>query len=225
VSLGKGGTFLVRRNKPMAKYHEPSTGQSSEWRTPLPIFTALDLKFKLDPCSPLSGPDFVPADKKYTVNDDGLMMPWDGLVFMNPPFGGRNGHVPWLVKFFAHGNGIAIVRAYTSSGWWHRYVVPRAELLLFPKGKTKFIRPDGSIGKEPGHGVVLIGAGDVACAALRRSELGWICTIERQPQAKTITTAPPRVRSDQGEAAVEIERRSSTSCDQLIDKAYPPFNR
>ena len=27
---------------------------------------------------------------------------------------------------------------------------PRAELLLFPRGKTKFVRPDGSIGKAPG---------------------------------------------------------------------------
>jgi hypothetical protein len=31
---------------------------------------------------------------------------------MNPPFGSRNGHVPWLRKFLDHGNGIAIVRAY-----------------------------------------------------------------------------------------------------------------
>jgi len=96
---------------------------------------------------------------------------------MNPPFGGRNGHVPWLVKFLDHGNGIAIVRAYTSSGWFHQHVVPRAELLCFPKGKTKFIRPDGSIGKEPGHGVVLIGMGDVACAALRRSGIGFCARI------------------------------------------------
>jgi len=36
-------------------------------------------------------------------------------------------------------------------------------------GQTKFIRPDGSVGKEPGTGIVLIGAGAVACAALRNS--------------------------------------------------------
>ncbi|UCL89307.1 DUF1073 domain-containing protein [Pseudomonas sp. HS-18] len=42
---------------------------------------------------------------------------------MNPPFGGRNGHVPWLEKFLAHGNGIAIVRAYTSAAWFHEHAV------------------------------------------------------------------------------------------------------
>ena len=90
---------------------------------------------------------------------------------MNPPFGGRNGHVPWLTKFLDHGNGVAIVRAYTSSAWFHEHAV-KAHAMLFPKGKTKFIRPDGSVGGSPGHGVVLLGMGEVATAAMQRSGLG-----------------------------------------------------
>ena len=153
--------------------HEPSIGASDDWFTPPEIFQALKLTFDLDPCSPGQG-HWVPARKVYTIADDGLSHLWAGLVFMNPPFGGREGHIPWLAKFLDHGNGIAIVRAYTSSGWFHRVVVPRAETLLFPKGKTKFIKPDGSIGGSPGHGVVLIGMGDVAGRALSQSALGWI---------------------------------------------------
>jgi hypothetical protein len=101
------------------------------------------------------------------------------LVFMDPPFGGRRGHVPWLEKFFAHGNGIALCAARTSADWFHNVVVPNAELLCFANGKNKFHRPDGSIGREPGTGIVLIGAGSVACAALRRSGLGVCMTIIR----------------------------------------------
>jgi DNA N-6-adenine-methyltransferase (Dam) len=152
--------------------HENSIGESDNWYTPPEIFEALGLMFDLDPCSPGVG-HWVPARMIYTKEDDGLAQPWFGLVFMNPPFGGRNGHVPWLRKFFAHGDGVAIVRAYTSSAWWHAEM-HKAELLLFPKGKTKFIRPDGSIGKCPGHGIVLIGAGAVACDALKASGLGMI---------------------------------------------------
>jgi hypothetical protein len=85
----------------------------------------------------------------HTEQDDGLHQPWEGLVFMNPPFGGRNGHIPWLRKFLEHANGIAIVRAYTPSAWFHRWAI-KAEMMLFPKGKTKFVRPDGSIGRTPG---------------------------------------------------------------------------
>ena len=151
--------------------HEPSIGLSDDWYTPPEIFSALGLTFDLDPCSP--GPEhWVPARAIYTKDDDGLRQPWTGLVFMNPPFGGRFGHLPWLEKFLAHGNGIAVVRAYTSSSWWHDYAV-RAEAMLFPRGKTKFIRPDGSVGRAPGHGIVLLGMGAVANAALARSGLGW----------------------------------------------------
>ena len=60
------------------------------------------------------------------------MQQWHGTVFMNPPFGGRNGHVPWLERFLDHGDGIAIVRAYTSAGWFHDFAV-RAETMLFPR--------------------------------------------------------------------------------------------
>lgn len=151
--------------------HEPSIGQSDEWYTPREIFAALRLTFDLDPCSPGLN-HWVPARMVYTEADDGLRQAWRGLVFMNPPFGGRFGHVPWLRKFLAHANGIAVVRAYTSSSWWHDYAV-RAETMLFPRGKTKFIRPDGTVGKAPGHGIVLLGMGDVANAALARSGLGW----------------------------------------------------
>jgi hypothetical protein len=150
--------------------HEPSIGQSDDWYTPPNIFAALGLTFDLDPCSP--GPKhWVPARNIFTKENDGLAEPWRGMVFVNPPFGGRHGHVPWLVKFLDHGNGIAIVRAYTSSDWWHEHML-RAEAILFPAGKTKFIRPDGSVGKSPGHGVALVGMGEVACAALARSGLG-----------------------------------------------------
>ena len=157
--------------------HEPCTGASDDWYTPPEIFAALGLTFDLDPCSP--GPDhWVPARKVYTIDDDGLKQPWSGLVFVNMPFGGRFGHVPWLLKFFDHGNGIAIVRAYTSSSWWHDHM-PRAECIVFPRGKTKFIRPDGTVGKSPGHGIVLVGMGAVAREALISSRLGMFWDRQR----------------------------------------------
>lgn len=167
--------------------HEPSTGNSDDWYTPPAVFDALGLTFDLDPCSPGPG-HWVPARSIYTKADDGLARDWSGLVFMNPPFGGREGHIPWLNKFLDHGNGIAVVRAYTSSDWFHRIVVPRAETIMFPRGKTQFIpspeleaelqrkaaaKGEGRIWRNaPGHGVVFIGMGSVANAALRDSGLG-----------------------------------------------------
>jgi len=155
----------------MAEF-ENSVGETDEWYTPPSLFKALGVEFDLDPCSPGVG-HWVPAKKIYTKSDDGLQSDWSGFVFMNPPFGGRNGHVPWLVKFLRHGNGIAIVRAYTSSGWFHRYAT-MADAMLFPRGKTKFIRPDGSVGKAPGHGIVLLAMGVKGVGALKNCGLGFL---------------------------------------------------
>jgi hypothetical protein len=150
--------------------HEPNRGASDDWYTPPHIFDALGLIFDLDVASP--GPDhWVPARQVFTQADDGLAQPWQGLVWMNPPFGGRNGQVPWLRKFIAHGNGIGLVAARTSAGWFHDWM-PQMHALLFPKGKTQFIRPDGSVGTSPGTGVVLFAMGQTACDALMRSGLG-----------------------------------------------------
>jgi len=151
--------------------HENCIGESDEWYTPPFIFEALKCRFDLDPCSPGVG-HWVPADQVYTKADNGLIQPWQGFVFMNPPFGGRNGHVPWLRRFLTHGNGIAIVRAYTSAAWFHDVAI-HADAMLFPRGKTKFIRPDGSVGKAPGAGIVLLAKGEQACKALKSSGLGY----------------------------------------------------
>lgn len=174
--------------------HESSIGNSDDWYTPREYFAAMGLIFDIDPCSP--GPDhWVPARMVYTKADDGLKLPWRGLAYVNPPFGGRFGQVPWLEKFFDHANGVALVRAYTSSSWWHD-MMPRAHGILFPRGKTQFIRGTpmvsirrsgetvhheaGTAGKSPGHGVALVGMGALACAALKNSGLGmyWDRSIE-----------------------------------------------
>ena len=164
--------------------HEPCIGATSEWLTPPELFKALDLVFDLDPAHPVADAlCFVPCHKFYTIEDDGLKQPWQingdrrTLVWGNFPFGRRRGQVPWLYRFFEHNYGIALVAARTSADWFCEVVVPHAQLLCFPYGKTKFYRPDGSIGKEPGTGVVLIGAGDVACTALLKSGIGWCAPI------------------------------------------------
>jgi hypothetical protein len=167
--------------------HEFSIGETSEWFTPQSIFDGLHnadgtpLIFDLDPAHPGRDNPYccVPALTLFTKTDDGLRQPWRGLVWLNPPFGARRGQVPWLEKFFEHGHGIALCAARTSSDWWHQLIFPRSELLLFPDGKTKFIRADGSVGKEPGTGIVLIGAGAIGCNALRRSGLGACVSVDR----------------------------------------------
>jgi hypothetical protein len=104
-----------------------------------------------------------------------------GTDLCNPPYGVRRSHVPWLRRLIEHGNGIRLFRAYTSADWFHQVLLPAKAVLMFPNGKIKFTRADGTVGGQPGHGNVFIGLGDVACRALLqvKPEIG-VCWDRRQ---------------------------------------------
>ena len=144
-----------------------AAGQTSEWYTPAYIFDALDVLFDLDVANGAIGGAHVPC--RESIGADSLSKPWRGFIWMNPPFGGRNGLVPWLDKFFAHGNGIALTPDRTSTDWWQDAAL-RADATLLLRGKVKFERPDGSVGKSPANGTTLFAAGPRGAAALRRAE-------------------------------------------------------
>jgi len=143
--------------------HWEASGKSDDWWTPKYIFDALGETFDLDVSAPIEGPLHVPC--LGWLYDRGLERAWNGFVWMNPPFGGRNGLKPWLDKFLQHGNGIALVPDRTSAPWWQE-MARKADALLFIGGKVRFIRPDGSTGDSPSTGTVLVAAGDRGVGAL-----------------------------------------------------------
>jgi DNA N-6-adenine-methyltransferase (Dam) len=147
--------------------HEQSVGATDEWYTPRYIFTALGCTFDVDVASP--GQDVTPwIPAKIFITSNSLQRPWVGYAWMNPPFGPRNGTVPWLEKFFSHGNGIALVPDRTSAPWWQRYA-PSADLVLFVSPKIRFIAANGMEGSSPAQGTSLLAVGQQGVAALRRA--------------------------------------------------------
>jgi hypothetical protein len=51
---------------------------ANEYYTPAWIFEGMGLRFDLDVCSPKDHVTAVPADRKYTIDDDGLVSDWAG---------------------------------------------------------------------------------------------------------------------------------------------------
>ena len=131
------------------KYHEAAVGESSEWRTPASIFDALRLKFDLDPCGPEDGFCCVPAKRIYTRHNNGLLPPWRGLVFANPPWSERRrAVVPWLRRFFAHPDGgIFLCVARTSADWFQDVVTSRASRIT--KLRSPPTTPPANVGPAP----------------------------------------------------------------------------
>ena len=146
--------------------HWESAGKSDEWWTPKYVFSALDCKFDQDVAAPFDGANNVPCHGWFYTRS--LEISWDGFIWMNPPFGGRNGIVPWLDKFFRHGNGIALTPDRTSATWWQD-AAHKSDAVLFIHGKVKFERPDGTIGKQPSNGTTLFAIGKRGVEALKRA--------------------------------------------------------
>lgn len=141
--------------------------------TPPEVFAAFgDTRFDLDPA--WNAASFVPCDVGW--DSRGLERKWSGLVWLNPPFGGRNHVRIWLEKFERHDNGIGLCRAQTSAAWFQRYVA-KMPVVVFPSKKLRFYRTNGERGGDPGFGSVLFARG-AGSDILSEAQLGW--TIDQR---------------------------------------------
>ncbi len=148
--------------------HEQSVGKSDEWYTPKYVFDALGARFDMDVASPHNRTHIATPALRW-LWEDSLSQQWTGFVWMNPPFGGRNGIEPWLDKFFLHANGIALTPDRTSAPRWQT-AARKADAILFVAGKIKFIGPDGQPGNSPAQGTTLMAVGDRALDALHMAQ-------------------------------------------------------
>ncbi|MEZ2446088.1 DNA N-6-adenine-methyltransferase [Chitinophaga sp. RCC_12] len=120
--------------------HQSAKMKSDTWLTPPEIIKALG-HFDLDPCTP----EYMPwetADNRFTERDNGLIQPWNGRVWLNPPYGLEAAN--WLYKLSRHGNGIALIFARTETEMFFKYVWNKADSVLFIKSRLYFHLPDGT---------------------------------------------------------------------------------
>jgi len=120
--------------------HERTTDGKEEWLTDPAIIKALEV-FDLDPCAPVSRP-WDMANRHYTIADDGLIQPWEGRVWLNPPYGLKTR--TWIKLLSEHGNGIALIYARTETKIFFPYVWDCADSIFFFKGRLLFYNSDGT---------------------------------------------------------------------------------
>jgi len=141
--------------------------------TPGWIFDGLPIRFDTDPCSPVDGP-VTPAAKHYTKRDDGLIQPWHGTVWLNPPYT-RDVIGRWIHKLAEHGDGIALVYARTDTQWFHASP-PDAVFML--RGRVRFFDRSGQTGPNRTYTSaspsLLLAYGPRCVDALRQSTLPGI---------------------------------------------------
>lgn len=144
-------------------HHTPVRGLSNEWYTPPEILNALG-PFDDDPALP--------------GRIDGLIRPWNGFVWLNPPYGREI--KDWLRRMTDHpGGGIALTFARTETRWFRSYIWEQASSLRFLYGRPHFYLNGVRAKGNSGGPVVLIGYGPEADHRLMRCQLpgafltGW----------------------------------------------------
>lgn len=97
--------------------------------------SALFGPFDLDVCC--NPPATMPlASRYFTPAEDGLVQPWSGRAWCNPPYGEE---AAWIVKGATEPALSAHLVPVKSSMLWWRVVVKRAAFLLFIEGRLHFV--------------------------------------------------------------------------------------
>lgn len=135
--------------------------ETDERYTPAWIFDALGETFDLDPASPPLGVSRVPTKAVWTKDDDGLVQPWHGFVWLNPPFSIAT---PWANRFIAHADGIWL--GPNANAAWHDRMTRLSDAMVLLRDFA-FIAPTHA-GKRSSMPLSMHAFGDRAHEALRR---------------------------------------------------------
>jgi phage N-6-adenine-methyltransferase len=123
------------KGKEMNNVHFSS--ETDLWATPQDTFDELNKEFgfTLDVCAT---DDNAKCDRYFTIEDDGLSKAWQGICWMNPPYGREIGK--WMEKAYksslAGFTVVCLVPSRTDTRWWHDYAMKGD--IRFIKGRLKF---------------------------------------------------------------------------------------
>lgn len=111
------------------------SSESEMWETPQDLFDRLDKEFHftVDVCALDSN---TKCASFYSPDQDGLKQKWEGVCWMNPPYGRNIGE--WMKKALeSEATVVCLVPARTDTKWWHDYAMKASEI-RFVKGRLKF---------------------------------------------------------------------------------------
>ncbi len=101
------------------------SSKSEEWYTPQDLFDRLDsiYHFTLDAAA---SEENSKCEHYYTKEDDALNKPWQGTVWLNPPYGRGIGE--WIKKAYQSASEgatvVCLLPARTDTAAFHRYILP-----------------------------------------------------------------------------------------------------
>ena len=113
------------------------TSNTDMWSTPRAFFDDYNAvyHFDVDVCATAEN---ALCAKFYSPEDDGLSKEWNGVCWMNPPYGREISK--WMKKAYESSlrgtTVVCLVPARTDTAWWHDYAT-KGEV-TFVRGRLKF---------------------------------------------------------------------------------------
>jgi len=174
--------------------------KTDDWLTPPELVRSLGA-FDLDPCGSHLQSQNLAATVYRLPNHNGLLEPWSGRVWCNPPFSHM---ATWAQRFAVHANGIMICPARYQYTWTH-VLWATADAILLLHDEVRWIAADGISRLGSIFDFMLVAYGPGNTEALRWSNLAGtlVTTRERLPLKKSLTSIPDEVKSSHGHDILE----------------------
>ena len=126
------------------------------WRTPPRFFQKMNELFGPFTLDAAANDENHLCEKYYTEKDNGLLQPWTGRVWNNPPYGKGDGGVGEFVakaadcaKAETFEIAVLLVTPRTDTEWWHEHALRAAEIYDV-RGRIGFVDPDTLVETEGG---------------------------------------------------------------------------
>ncbi|MDN2582369.1 DNA N-6-adenine-methyltransferase [Aquibium sp. ELW1220] len=152
------GLVVANDNQPHT--HRTRFTGNDEWYTParyVEMAREVMGQIDVDPASNEHAQKTVKAATFYTAETNGLDKEWHGRVWMNPPYSraliGR--FIGKLLAEYEAGRtteAIVLTNNSTDTAWFHAMTGEAS--VCFPRGRIRFVKPCGSLGRTPPMGQV-----------------------------------------------------------------------
>jgi hypothetical protein len=113
-------------------------------------------KIDLDPASNELAQRWIGAETFYTKEQNGLIKPWFGNVWLNPPYDKPS--VGAFIDKAIHSpitQMVMLLNNITETSYGQK-IMKFSDLICFPKGRIRFITEDGVQSKMPSHGQMIL---------------------------------------------------------------------
>lgn len=125
----------------MGNFNGKFESAKQDWETPSNLFNRINdiFHFTID----LAATENNTKCKKF-ISEDSLSIPWKGIGWLNPPYGGEvlNRLSNWVEKAFKDSKEfqstiVMLLPARTNTKWWHKFCMKSYEI-MFIEGRPKF---------------------------------------------------------------------------------------